>query len=173
MARKPKGWTVVVQDESIFVYETKLRAVWAVKGSKPVVLTTGSHKNITVYGALAEDSTQLFRQYVGANSDGFLDYIEQMCRKYSKMILFLDKATYHKKEARVVAFFKAHRSSIRLRWFPSGFPEANPVEECWKQGKSSVLGSTFYDSFDDFKKAVTKYYRTKKFNLDLYEYLCH
>ena len=136
LARKPKDWIVVVQDESIFVYETKLRAVWAVKGSKPVVLTTGSHKSTTVYGALAEDGTQLFRQYDGANSDGFLDYIEHMCRKYPKMILFLDKASYHKTEERVKAFFKSHRSSIRLRWFPSGFPEANPTEECWKQGKT-------------------------------------
>lgn len=173
MARKPKDWTVVVEDESIFTYDVKLRAVWAITGTKPVVLTTGSHKNVVWFGALAENETQLFRHYKTANSDSFLDYLQLLCKKYPKMILFLDKATYHKKEARVVAFFKEHKSSIRLRWFPSGFPEANPVEECWNQGKDSVLGSTFYDSFDEFKQASTKYYRTKKFNLDLYKYLCH
>ena len=89
------------------------------------------------------------------------------------MILFIDKATYHKKEARVKKFFRRNRDSIRVKWFPSGFPEANPLEECWNQGKDKVMGSKFYDSFDDFKKAGEKYYRTRRFNLDLYKYLCH
>lgn len=173
MARKPPDWVVVVEDESIFTYDVKLRAVWVVKGSKPIVLTTGSHKNVIWFGSLADNGTQLFRRYPTANSDYFLEYLEHLCRKYPKMILFLDKATYHRKEERVKKFFSEHKSSIRVRWFPSGFPEANPVEACWNQGKDSVMGSTFYDTFEDFKKATIKYYRTKRFKLDLSEYLCH
>lgn len=173
MACKPPGWAVVVEDESILTYDVKLRAVWVVKGSKPVVLTTGSHKNVVWFGSLADNSTQLFRQYPIANSDYFLDYLKRLCKKYPKMILFLDKATYHKKEERVKKFFIKHKSSIRVRWLPSGFPEANPLEECWNQGKDSVLGSVFYNTFEDFRKATSKYYRTKKFKLDLYKYLCH
>lgn len=94
-------------------------------------------------------------------------------RKYPRMILFIDKATYHHKEARVKKFFSKNKYAIKVRWFPSGFPEANPMEECWNQGKDSVLGSTFYESFDEFKDAISDYYRTKKFSLDLYKYLCH
>ena len=151
-----------------------MRAVWAVKGSKPRILATGSKRRICVFGAVAEDGTQLFRQYDNtADSDAFLDYLGLLGRKYPKMILFLDKATYHYKEARVKRYFRKHRGCIRVRWFPSGFPEANPVEECWNQGKRDVLGSTFYDSFADFQKAVSEYYRTKRFKLDLYKYLCH
>ena len=85
----------------------------------------------------------------------------------------MDKATYHKKEARVKRFLRKHRDVIKVRWFPSGFPEANPMEECWNQGKDDVLGSKFYDSFEKFEKAVVQYYRTKRFKLDLYKYLCH
>lgn len=173
LARKPPGWTVVAEDESIFTYDVKLRAVWVVKGSKPIMLTTGSHKNVIWFGALAENGTQIFRSYKTADSDSFLDYLKHLCRKYPKMILFLDKATYHRKEARVKKFFREHRSSIRVRWFPSGFPEANPVEECWNQGKGSVLGSIFYNTFEDFRKTTNNYYRTRRFKLDLYKYLCH
>lgn len=151
----------------------KIRAIWALKGTKPVVLTTGSHKNTVWFGSLAEDGTQLFRQYSTADSDSFLDYLEHLTRKYPKMILFLDKASYHKKEARVKKFFRQHKDTIKTRWFPSGFPEANPVEECWNQGKDAISGSKFYDTFEEFKQAITHYYRTKRFKIDLYKYLCH
>ena len=173
MARKPVDWTVVVEDESIFTYDVKLRAVWVVKGSRPVMLTTGSHRNVAWFGALAEDGTQLFRSYKTADSDSFLDYLKHLTRKYPKMVLFIDKATYHRKEVRVKRFFRLHWPSIRVRWFPSGCPELNSLEECWRQGKDSVLGSTFYDAFGDFKQATSKYYRTKRFRINLYKYLCH
>lgn len=173
MARQPLSYVVVVEDESVFTYDVKIRAIWAVKGSKPIILTTGSHRRACWFGALAEDGTQLFRQYPNADSDSFLDYMKHLHKKYPKMILFIDKATYHKKEARVIKFFRKNKYSIKIRWFPSGFPEANPMEECWNQGKDKVMGSKFYDSFEDFKEAGKKYYRTRRFNLDLYKYLCH
>jgi transposase len=161
-----------VLDESIFVYDALLRKVWAVKGSKPRMLTTGSHRRTVVFGAIADNGAQLFRLYKNADSDAFLPYLRELRRKFPDMVLFMDRATYHQKEARVRRYLRANRGSIRVRWFPSGFPEANPVEECWKQGKDSILGSTFYASFEDFKSAISRYYRTKRFKLDVYKYLC-
>lgn len=71
------------------------------------------------------------------------------------------------------AFLRKHRTTIRVRWFPAGFPEANPVEECWNQGKDSVLAFTFYQNFTELKKAISQGYRTTRFNLDLHKYSCH
>lgn len=150
----------------------KIRSVWAVKGTKPKILTTGSHKKIVWSGALAENGTQLFRTYKTADSNAFLDYLHHLHKKYPKMILFIDKAPWHR-EKRINRFFRKNKKTIKIKWFPSGNPEANPMEECWKQGKTEVLGSIFYHSFQDFKKATTIYYRTKRFKLDLYKYLCH
>lgn len=165
---------IVVEDESIFVYDSEIRSIWAVKGTKPRLLVTGSHRRTAVFGALAEDGTQLFRQYDdGADSDSFLDYVEELHRKYPKMILFIDRAPWHWKSERVRAYFRRHRDTIDVQWFPKGFPEANPVEECWNQGKNSVLGSTFPESFSAMKKLISQYYRTTKFKLNLYKYLCH
>lgn len=134
----------------------KVRKVWAVKGSKPRILATGSHKKICWFGALSDDGRQLFRKYSNADSDAFLDYLKHLKRKFKKFSLFIDKATYHRKEARVKRFFRQNKHCIKVRWFPSGFPEANPVEECWNQGEASILGSKFYDSFSDFEKAKYK-----------------
>ena len=173
MACVKEPWRVVVQDESIFVYETKICKVWAIKGSKPVILTTGSHQRTVWFGAVADDGTQVFRQYSKANSDCFLKYLDVLCAKYPFMILFIDRAPWHKKDKRVKAYFRKHRKTIRVRWFPVAFPEANPLEECWRQGKNSCLGSTFHQTFKEFKKTTSQYYRTKRFKLNLYNYLCH
>jgi transposase len=173
LARIRKPWIVVVEDESIFIYETKIRKVWARKGTKPVILTTGSHDKTVWYGALANDGTQMFRQYPTGNCEYFLEYMEILRRKYPHMVLFIDRATYHKKDGRAKAYFRKHRKTIRIRWFPPAFPESNPLEECWRQGKDETLGSTFYQTFKEFKKATQQYYRTKRFKLDLYKYLCH
>lgn len=159
-------------DESILIYDVKIRVVWAVKGSRPRQLATGSHRRIVVLGALAEDGTQLFRTSKNADGSTFLNYLKQLHRKYSHMVLYLDKATYHKKDKKVQAYLKKHRKNIRIRWFPSGFPESNPVEECWNQGKNELIGSRFHNTFQDFKNATITYYRTKRFKLDLYKYLC-
>jgi transposase len=173
LARLQEPWIVVVQDESIFVYETILRKVWAPKGSKPVILTTGSHQRTVWYGALANDETQLFRQYPTANADYFLQYLDLLQVKYPYMVLFIDRAPWHKRDKRVKAYLREHRKTVRVRWFPTAAPDLNPVEECWRQGKNNCLGSTFYKNFHDFKKTSSKYYRTKRFRLNLYNYLCH
>ena len=151
----------------------KIRKIWVVKGSKPVVLTTGSHKRTVVYGALADDGTQLFRQRKNGDAQNFLPYMDDLRRKYPFMVLFLDRATYHKTDEDVKAYFRKHRKTVRLRWFPPGFPEANPLEECWRQGKGSDLLTSFPESFEKFKETIGAYYRTKRFKLNLYNYLCH
>jgi hypothetical protein len=151
----------------------KLKKVWAKKGTKPVILTTGSHQRTVWFGTLADDETQLFRQKKNADTENFLPYMDELRAKYPRMVLFLDRATWHKKDERAKAYFRKHRKTIRVRWFPVAFPEANPLEECWRQGKNTCLGSTFYQTFKEFKNATQKYYRTKRFKLNLYKYLCH
>jgi hypothetical protein len=57
-----RGLNVVRKDESIFVYDSVLRYVWAKRGSELVVSTTGSHRRTCFFGVLSIDGRQLFRQ---------------------------------------------------------------------------------------------------------------
>ena len=41
------------------------------------------------------------------------------------------------------------------------------VEECWRQGKQVLLISEYYRTFADMCKAITAYYRTARFKLDI------
>jgi transposase len=168
----PNGWNVVCEDESIFVYDSIIRTVWAIKGSKPRVLVTGSHKKTCIFGALSIDGYQMFRQYLTINSDNFLKFLRCAKRKFNKFVFFYDGAPWHKTE-KIKKFFEENKDCIIPVLFPRCSPEFNPLEECWRQGKDDILGSRFPSSFDVFLKRVSKYYRTKRFNLDVVKYLCH
>ncbi len=83
-----------------------------------------------------------------------------------------DKAGFHT-DKDVMAYARRNKDCMRIVSLPTAAPELNPVEECWRQGKGDISGNRIYDTYPDFKEAVTKYYRTKKFSLDIGHYLCH
>jgi DDE superfamily endonuclease len=81
----PKGFTIAVQDESIFVHDVTIRRKsWLPKGIRPVVTAAGSHQRTCVFGILTLKGKQLFRQYDKFNQDTFLDYLIQVKKKLGK-----------------------------------------------------------------------------------------
>jgi transposase len=85
-------------------------------------------------------------------------------------VLFYDGAPWHKSKA-VKEFLRNNSDSILSVMLPRCSPDLNPVEECWRQGKDKIVGSVYPPSFDELKKATSEYYRTKRFNLELVNYL--
>lgn len=168
----PPGHTAVVQDESIFVYDSIVKRVWAKKGSKPIVSTTGSHKKLFVFGSVSLDKKQLFRVYDEMNSKTFIQYLNCLKRKYKKFTFFYDNAPWHKAKD-VKKYFEENKDCITPVLLPRCSPEFNAVEECWKQGKNDILGSFCPPTFEVLRNGISEYYRKKKFNLDIIKYLCH
>jgi transposase len=148
-----------------------VKKVWALKGSKPRVRITGSHKKSFVFGSLSLDGRQLFRQFDEMNSKTFLQYLKCLKRKYRKFVYFYDGAPWHKAEE-VKVFFEKNKASIIPVLFPKCSPEFDAVEECWRQGKDDILGSTYPPSFEELRKNISSYYRTRRFKLDIIKYLC-
>lgn len=171
MEAEKKGWNVVCEDESIVLYDSLVRAVWAKKGSKPTIVTTGSHAKTCLFGALSMDGRQLFRQYNWINSDNFLKFLKQLTRKFAPCLLFLDKSGSHRSR-KVTRWLEQNQEALRVMWFPTSCPELNPVEECWRQTKNTVVGCMIYPSFAELKRTLATYLRTKRFKLDITKYLC-
>ena len=72
-------WTVLVQDESIFVYDYVIRRKkWISKYKRPKITVTGSRKRTIVFGCLSLDGKQLFKQYDKFDSKTFADYLKQV-----------------------------------------------------------------------------------------------
>ena len=164
------GWNIIVQDESIFVYDYVVRRKkWIIVDKRPIVTVTGSHKKTIVFGSLSLEGKQLFKQYDKFNSDTFVDYLKQIHKKFGKCIIFVDRATPHCSKI-TRKFLDANKDTIKLEYFPVQYPEFSAVEECWRQGKYNIL-SCYYDTFDSLKEVISSYYRTRKFNLNIVQYL--
>lgn len=116
------------------------------------------------------DKRQLFRQYDKFNQYTFLDYLKQVKKHLGNVIMFTDKARQHQSN-KIKDYLKENKDSIRIIYFPKGSPEFNAVEECWRQGKHDLLVSKYYPGFADLKSSIAKYYRTRRFNLDIVKYL--
>jgi len=159
-------------DESILVYDSTRRSIWAKRGSKPHVLVTGSHKRVYLFGALTMNHRHLFRQYPKMNGRSFTAFLRLLKRRYGRLMLLIDKAPWHNSKP-VKAFLDENRSWLRVLYFPANAPEMNPVEECWRQMKNDVVGSTFHPTFQQLKNDLTRYLRTKHYKHNLFNYLSH
>ena len=164
------GWTVLVQDESIFVHDYVFRRKkWISSDKRPIITVTGSRKKTIVFGCLSLDGKQLFKQYDEFNSKTFVDYLKQVQKRFGKFVIFVDRATPHCSKI-TTRFLDENKHTIRLEYLPVGSPEFNAVEECWRQGKYHIL-STYYPLFVFLKDTISYYYRTTRFNLDIVRYL--
>ena len=139
--------------------------------SRPVVIVTGSHKHSCVFGALSLDGKQLFRQYNIFNEDTFYEYLKLVHYKFPRCYVFLDKANPHYKSEKVQGYFERHKESLIPFWLPTASPEFMALEGCWDKSKDDLLVLSYYSSFDHFKDRIGEYFRTKRFNLNMRNYL--
>nr|MBA3751055.1 IS630 family transposase [Nitrosopumilus sp.] len=156
-----EGFTIAVQDESIFVYDILVkRKLWLPKGIRPIVTATatGSHQKTCVFGTLTMKGKQLFRQYDLFNQDTFVDYLKQIKKRLGKVILFIDRAASQHRSKKIIEYLEDNIDYIRIIYLPKGSPQFNAVEECWRQGKYDLLVSKYYSRFTDLKSSISRYY---------------
>jgi hypothetical protein len=60
---------------------------------------------------------------------------------------------------------------MTVEYLQKRLPEFSAVEECWKQGKDDLLISKILSRFTNLKAAITDYYMTKCFNLNIVKYM--
>ena len=125
-----------------------------------------------VFGAIGIDGTQFFRQYETFDGASFLDFLKKLHRKFGRLYLFLDKANQHHHTRIVTDYLKANRKTLRARWIPTASPEFNMMEECWRQGGKDLSAQPVFPiSLKELKGFLARYYRTKRFNLDMRSFL--
>ena len=166
-----EGFALVSLDESFFFYDSIVRRVWIGKEKRPVVRVTGSHRHSCIFGALSLEGKQLFRQYDKFNGDTFLDYLKLIHNKFPKCHLFLDKASPHYRSRKVIKYLKENNDTLIPVYLPTASPEFMVMEEVWNMAKRDLLVLKHYPSFSDFKNRISGYFRTKRFSLDMRNYL--
>ncbi len=173
-----EGFTTVMEDEVIFIHDVMVgRKYWSPVGHPISVPYTGSHKRIAAYGSIARDGRQFFRTYEKFDGPTFVRYLKDLHRHFGKVVVTTDRAPQHRSK-RVKEFLRSNRD-VKMIYLPKGSPYLNAMEECWHQGKRVLLVSEYYRTFQDMHRAVSLYYRTIRFKLDIlkftsrkYEALC-
>ena len=165
------GWNVLVQDESVFMHDSAMarKRRWVPKEKRPMVTVTGSHSKTIIFGILSLDGKQLFRQHGRFDSRSFMAYLEETRKKFRKFVMIVDRATQHRSRM-VKEYLQRNLETIRIEYFPVGLPLLNAVEECWRQGKCNLL-PRYCSGFSHLKQAISNFYRTRRFNLDVKKYL--
>ena len=172
LRHKPRRFKIVSLDESIFSLNMEVEQVWAVEGLRPVRVTATTRDRTVLYGALTIDGKQHFRQYGEWTGETFLAYLKTVHRRFRKLYLFMDQARQHAKTKKVQSYLKANRKTIRVRWFPTGCPEFDAVEECWREGEKDLSTKPQFPlSLQELKATLTEYYRTRRFHLDMRKFL--
>ena len=166
-----KGFTIVSLDESFIFYDSLVRRVWIDERKRPVVRITGSHKHSCLFGAIDMEGKQLFRQYDKFNGDTFLDFLKTIHHKFPRCHVFMDKASPHYRSRKVRDYFDRHKDTLIPVYLPTASPEFMVMEEVWNIAKRDLLVLKYYPSFGDFKEKISTYFRTKRFNLDMANYL--
>ena len=169
---RQEGFTVVSTDESFFFFDSLVRRVWIKKDERPVVRITGSHQESVLFGSIISlEGKQLFRQYDWFNATTFLDYLKQIHKKFPKCYLFLDKAKQqHHRSKKVLKYFADNKDNLIPVYLPTAFQEFMVLEEIWHIAKNDLLVQ-YYSSFIEFRNKISSYFRTKRFNLDMRNYL--
>ena len=167
-----EGFTIVSLDEPFIFYDSLVRRVfWIDEKKRPVVRITGSHKHSCIFGALSLEGKQLFRQDHKFNGSTFLDFLKIIHNKFPRCYLFLDKASPHYRSRKVREYFDRHKDTLIPVCLPTASPEFMVMEEVWNMAKRDLLVLNYYPSFSDFKKSISCYFRTKRFNLNMGNYL--
>ena len=168
-------------DESFFFYDSLVRRVWIEEKKRPIVRVTGSHKHSCIFGAISMDGKkqqkrqqqqqQLFRQYDRFNGDTLLSFLKIIHFKFPRCYIFLDKASPHYKSKKVKEYFDKNKDTLIPVYLPTASPEFMVMEEVWNIAKRDLFVLKYYTSFVDFKEKISAYLRTKRFNLNMSNYL--
>jgi len=85
--------------------------------------------------------------------------------------LFMDKASPHYKSKKVRQYFEQNKDNLIPVYLPTASPEFMIMEEVWNIAKRDLLVLQYYQSFADLKNRISRYSRTKRFSLDMRNYL--
>ena len=164
------GFISVMGDEAFIIHDTVSgRKYWSPRGKRIAVPYTGSYKKVAVYGAIAkEDGRQFFRTYDRFDAPTFIEYLKAMQRHFGKIVTVVDKASPHR--AKSVKELLWENKNIKIIYLPKRSPYLNAVEKCWRRGKQVLLVSEYYKTFTDMCSAISTYYRTARFTLDILKF---
>jgi len=91
---RSEGYIIFAEDEAIISVNPNCRKLWAPKGSKPIMLVNGSHKNVCFFGVVSDEGNHCCtREWI--NEDSFIWFLKYIKKHHEKFVMLADRATHH------------------------------------------------------------------------------
>ncbi len=75
------------------------------------------------------------------------------------------------KSKKVIKYFEQNKDTLIPVYLPIASAEFMVMEEIWNIAKQDLFVLQYYPSFADLKNRISIYFRTKRFNLNMRNYL--
>lgn len=145
-------------DETTINLGGSVHALWALKGKKKFIHSSGSKNRLIISGVVnALTGETLLNTSIKMDSDDFIDFLILLLAHYpDKLIdLVVDNASWHK--SKVVKEFLNENSRITLYYLPPYAPELNPIEKYWNILKHSITKNKYYKKIKDLKFEIERF----------------
>jgi transposase len=130
--------SVLVEDETWIKRFPPLRRQWQQVGEQCPVRVPEGNDELALYGTLDLTSGQtLIEPYEKGRSDYTIEYLESLLgQTKGKILLVWDQATWH--TSKKVTRWIENTDRIETYLLPVRSPEANPMEDLWRELKEQV-----------------------------------
>jgi transposase len=149
------GADIAFEDESGVEVMTRSGRTWGEVGESPKVVATDCRGRYNVLSIITAEG-QWNYSLEEKNIDGkrYIEFLQQILRGRTRpLIVIADNAPFHR-SAKVRQFVRAHRTQIRMFFFPPHAPELNPDEQVWNEIKHRQLGKQPIKNKLDLKKRL-------------------
>jgi transposase len=149
--------SVLVEDETILKRFPPLRRMWQPVGEQRAARVPEENDDFTLYGTLDLTSGQTYIEaFEKGRSDCATQYLESLLEETAgKVLLIWDQATWHMSGQ--VAEWLDGADRIETCLLPVRSPEANPMEDLWRELKEQVA-ACLERSLDALLESCQKYF---------------
>lgn len=130
----------------------ELYRAWFPQGKRTPLPYWKTYEGVNLLGAVTEDGESFFTEVADSfNSDVTVRFLRALQDEFGEHLhVVLDNATYFVSN-QVEEFVED--TAMKLSFLPTGSPDMNPVEECWRQFKRE-LGNRFFGEVEELRAAV-------------------
>lgn len=138
VAEADEETSVLVEDETILKRFPPLRRMWQPVGEQRAVWVPEENDDFTLYGTLDLTSGHTYIEaFEKGRSDYTIEYLESLLEVTAgKVLLIWDQATWH--TSGQVTEWLDSIDRIETYLLPVRSPEANPMEDLWRELKEQV-----------------------------------
>ncbi len=149
--------TILFEDETEFKRFPPLRRAWMPTGGQRSVEVPDGNGKFALYGALDVLTGEVVTQ---PHPKGRSDYTKEFLRELlgqieGKILLIWDNASWHTSK-KVEKLLDKHKR-LEVLPLPARSPQANPIEDLWRQLKNTIAAS-LERSLDALKKACRRFF---------------